>query len=120
MHLAFSLLMCLVIILFRELNDSSVINAVFKAVGYTYGPILALFVFGLTTHYGVKEKYLPGVCLLAPVLSYVINRYSEQWLWGYRFGFEILLLNALICFTGLWLIRKKNAVLRTAAHRYYY
>lgn len=112
-HLAFSLLMCLVIILFRELNDSSVINTLFKAVGYTYGPILALFVFGLTTRYGVKEKYLPGVCLLAPVLSYVINRYSEQWLWGYRFGFEILLLNALICFTGLWLIRKKNAVLRT-------
>ncbi|MDE7374222.1 MAG: sodium:solute symporter, partial [Odoribacter sp.] len=109
-HLAFSLLMCLVIILFRELNDSSVINAVFKAVGYTYGPILALFVFGLATRYGVKGKYLPGVCLLAPVLSYVINRYSEQWLWGYRFGFEILLLNASICFAGLLLIRKKNAV----------
>ncbi len=106
-HLSFSVLMCLVIILFRELNDSSVINAVFKAVGYTYGPILALFVFGLATKYKVKERYLPFVCLLAPLLSYIINCYSEQWLWGYRFGFEILLLNAFICFTGLWLFRRK-------------
>lgn len=107
-HLAFSLLMCLIIVSFRELNDSSVINTLFKAVGYTYGPILALFVFGLTTRYEVKEKYLPAVCLLAPVLSYIINCYSEQWLWGYRFGFEILLLNALICLAGLWGIRKKE------------
>ncbi|MDE6451742.1 MAG: sodium:solute symporter, partial [Odoribacter sp.] len=107
--LAFSLLMCLIIVSFRELNDSSVINTLFKAVGYTYGPILALFIFGLTTRYKVKEKYLPAVCLLAPVLSYIINCYSEQWLWGYRFGFEILLLNALICLAGLWGIRKKES-----------
>ena len=104
-HLGFSLLMCLVIILFREINNSSVVNAVLKAVGYTYGPILALFAFGLTTRFQVREKYLFPVCLLSPLLSYIVNLYSEQYLWGYRFGFEILLLNAFICFIGLWLIR---------------
>lgn len=106
-HLCFSIIMCVVIILFRELNDSSVINAVYKAVGYTYGPLLALFAFGLLTKCQVKGKYLLFVCCLSPLLSYLINSYSEQWFWGYRFGFEILLLNAGICFAGLWVIRKK-------------
>ncbi len=108
-HIAFSFLMFLVIVLFRELNNSSVVTVVLKAVGYTYGPILGLFAFGLCTHYQVKEKYLPMICLLSPVLSYLINCYSEEWLWGYRFGFEILLLNGLLCFAGLFLIRDRQS-----------
>ncbi len=107
-HVAFSLLMCLVIVLFRELNDSSVINTLFKAVGYTYGPILALFTFGMITRLKVKQRWVPLVCLISPVLSYIINCNSEALLWGYRFGFEILLLNALICFVGLYCIREKE------------
>lgn len=107
-HIAFSFLMFLVIVLFRELNNSSVVTVVLKAVGYTYGPILGLFAFGLCTRYQVKESYLPMVCLLSPVLSYLIHRYSEEWLWGYRFGFEILLLNGLLCFIGLFLIRERR------------
>lgn len=107
-HLSFSVLMCLVIILFRELNNSSVVNTLLKAVGYTYGPILALFTFGLVTRYQVKPRLLPVVCLLSPVISYIINCNSEQWLWGYRFGFEILLLNGLICFVGLGMIKVKG------------
>lgn len=107
-HLSFSVLMCLVIILFRELNNSSVVNTLLKAVGYTYGPILALFTFGLVTRYQVKPRLLPLVCLLSPVISYIINCNSEQWLWGYRFGFEILLLNGLICFVGLGMIKAKG------------
>lgn len=107
-HIAFSFLMFLVIVLFRELNNSSVVTVVLKAVGYTYGPILGLFAFGLCTRYQVKESYLPMVCLLSPVFSYLIHRYSEEWLWGYRFGFEILLLNGLLCFISLFLIRKRR------------
>lgn len=107
-HLSFSVLMCLVIILFRELNNSSVVNTLLKAVGYTYGPILALFTFGLVTRYQIKPRLLPVVCLLSPVISYIINCNSEQWLWGYRFGFEILLLNGLICFVGLGMIKVKS------------
>lgn len=108
-HIAFSFLMFLVIVLFRELNDSSVVTVVLKAVGYTYGPILGLFAFGLCTRYQVRDRFLPMVCLLSPVFSYIINRYSEEWLWGYRFGFEILLLNGLICFVGLFLMREKES-----------
>lgn len=108
-HIAFSLLMFLVIVLFRELNNSSVVTVVLKAVGYTYGPILGLFAFGLCTHYQVKSKYLSLVCLISPVFSYLVNCYSEEWLWGYRFGFEILLLNGLFCFIGLFLIRERKS-----------
>ena len=107
-HLMFSLLMCGVIILFRELNDDSVINTLFTAVGYTYGPILALFVFGLATRRQVRQRWVPWVCLISPLLSYLIQSHSEEWFGGYRFGFEILLLNALLCFIGLWLIRPKR------------
>ena len=107
-HLMFSLLMCGVIILFRELNDDSVINTLFTAVGYTYGPILALFVFGLATRRQVRQRWVPWICLISPLLSYLIQSHSEAWFGGYRFGFEILLLNALLCFIGLWLIRPKR------------
>lgn len=105
-HVAFSFLMFLVIVLFRELNNSSVVTVVLKAVGYTYGPILGLFTFGLVTRYQVKGRFVPYVCLLSPVFTFIVNHYSEQLLWGYRFGFEVLLLNGLFCFTGLFLIRK--------------
>ena len=108
-HIVFSLLMIFVVVLFRELNNSSVISSLFKAVGYTYGPLLGLFTFGLTTKYQVREKYLPWVCLLSPVLSYVVNCYSEQLLFGYKFGFEILLFNGLLCYLGLLLIRDKSS-----------
>lgn len=108
-HIVFSLLMIFVVVLFRELNNSSVISSLFKAVGYTYGPLLGLFTFGLTTKYQVREKYLPWVCLLSPVISYVVNCYSEQLLFGYKFGFEILLFNGLLCYLGLLLIRDKSS-----------
>lgn len=113
-HMAFSVLMCIVIILFRELNDNSVINTLMKAVGYTYGPILALFTFGLTTKYRVNLRLLPWVCLISPALSYLINCYSEAWFGGYRFGFEILLLNAAICILGLWAIHEKKHPVKKA------
>lgn len=110
-HLVFSLLMVFVVVLFRELNNSSVISALFKAVGYTYGPLLGLFTFGLTTRYQVREKYIPLVCLLSPVVAYVINCYSEELLFGYKFGFEILLFNGALCYLGLLFIRERNMVL---------
>lgn len=109
-HIAFSILMFLVILTYRELNNTSVISAVLKAVGYTYGPILGLFAFGLLTHYQLNEKYLLWICLASPVLSFIINLYSREWFAGYQFGFEILLLNGLLCFLGLWLIRRRRTI----------
>jgi len=107
-HIGFSIILFIVILIFKEINDESVINSIFKAAGYTYGPLLGLFSFGIFTKYNVRDKYVLPICMLSPALSYLVNIYSEQLLFGYKFGFEILLLNGLITFLGLFLIRKKN------------
>ena len=107
-HIGFSVLMFLVIILFRLINDESVVTAVFKVAGYTYGPLLGLFAFGILTKKQVHDRYVPILGLLSPVITYIININSEAWLGGYKFGFELLLLNGMIMFTGLWLLTKKT------------
>ena len=107
-HIGFSIILFVVILIFKEINDESVINSIFKAAGYTYGPLLGLFSFGIFTKYNVRDRYVLPICILSPALSYLVNIYSEQLLFGYKFGFEILLLNGLITFLGLFLIRKKN------------
>ena len=105
-HIGFSILLFIVILIFNEINDESVINSIFKAAGYTYGPLLGLFSFGIFTKYKIKDKFVFFVCLISPLISYLINIYSEELLFGYRFGFEILLLNGLLTFVGLYLIKK--------------
>jgi SSS family transporter len=106
-HIAFSVLMFLVILLFWFINNDSVVTAVFKVAGYTYGPLLGLFAFGILTKKQVHDRYVPILGLLSPVITYIININSEAWLGGYKFGFELLLLNGLIMFTGLLLLTKK-------------
>lgn len=107
-HLGFSMLLFVVIIIFQALNDQSVITAVFVAAGYTYGPLLGLFSFGIITKWELNDKYVPFVCLLSPIVSYIINVNSVEWLGGYKFGFEILILNGLLTFLGLMLIKKQT------------
>jgi hypothetical protein len=92
--------------IFRVINDESVINSLFTAAGYTYGPLLGLFSFGMFTKRKLKDKYAPWVCLISPILSYVININSVDWFWGYKFGFEIVILNGFLTFIGLLLISK--------------
>lgn len=104
-HFAFSILLFLVILGFKAINDQSVITAVFVAAGYTYGPLLGLYAFGLFTKFGVKDRFVPFVCLASPLISYVINLNSEAWLNGYKFGFEILVLNGALTFLGLMLLK---------------
>ena len=105
-HIGFSILLFIVILIFNEINDESVINSIFKAAGYTYGPLLGLFSFGIFTKYKIKDKFVFFVCLISPLISYLINTYSEELLFGYRFGFEILLLNGLLTFLGLYFIKR--------------
>ncbi len=106
-HLGFSLILFVTILVFEAINDKSVINSIFIAAGYTYGPLLGLFAFGILTKWEVKDKYVPIVSVLSPALSYLINANSKILLGGYQFGFEILILNGLIMLFGLWLVRKK-------------
>jgi len=72
----------------------------FKAAGYTYGPLLGLYFFGLFTKLKVKDKWVPFVCLFSPVFCFFLNKHSEC-LFNYKFGFEILILNGILTFIGL-------------------
>ena len=107
-HIGFSVLIFLVIVLFRIINNESVVTAVFKVAGYTYGPLLGLFAFGILTKRQVKDRWVPILGILSPIITYIINSNSEAWLGGYKFGFELLLLNGLIMFTGLLLLTKSD------------
>jgi Na+/proline symporter len=107
-HLSFSLLFLIIIIVFKEINERSVIDAVLSVAGYTYGPLLGLFAFGLFTKKEVHGKFVPVVCVLAPALSYFISTNAPMWFSGYKIGIEILIVNGLITFAGLWMISRKN------------
>ncbi len=107
-HIGFSVLLFFVILLFYVINDDAVISAIFKVAGYTYGPLLGLYGFGFFTKRKITDGLAPIVCILSPILTYVLSSYSEVLFFGYKFGFELLILNGLITFIGLWLISKRN------------
>lgn len=109
-HLMFSFLLVVVILVFKAINNESIVVAVFKVAGYTYGPILGLFVFGMYSKRIVKDKWVPLVGISAPVICYFISKYSEIIFNGYKFGFELLILNGLITIIGLLIISKKYVV----------
>ncbi len=111
-HIGFSILLFIVILLFWTVNNDAVISQIFKVAGYTYGPLLGLYAFGFFTKRSVIDKYVPIVCLAAPVITFILNQYSELLFFGYKFGFELLLLNGLLTFVGLWFIsERENSVL---------
>ncbi|WP_405198176.1 sodium:solute symporter [Christiangramia sp. LLG6405-1] len=106
-HIAISILLILVMLVFKyAIADKSVINKLFQFAGYTYGPLLGLYAFGLFTKWRVKDKLVPLIAILAPVLSYIISVNSLTWL-GFEFGFFILILNGFLTFLGLILLRRK-------------
>ncbi len=107
-HLGFSFLFLIIILVFKEINKRSVIDAVLNIAGYTYGPLLGLFAFGLFTKLQVRDKLVPIVCVLSPAISYLLSLNSEKLFGGYKIGLEILLINGMITFLGLWLISRKD------------
>ena len=107
-HLGFSVMLVLVILLFKAINDQSVINSIFSIAGYTYGPLLGMFAFGVYTTRLVKDRWVPLICLISPIICYILSTHSESWLNGYRFGFELLILNGGITFLGLFLTSKRS------------
>ncbi|MDN3588849.1 sodium:solute symporter [Pedobacter aquatilis] len=108
-HIAFSILMFLVIIVINALNSSSVVSLIFTIASYTYGPLLGLYSFGLfVKKRGLHDKLVPIVCILSPFLCYLLSTYSTQLLGGYVFSVELILVNGLITFIGLLFISKKT------------
>jgi Na+/proline symporter len=108
-HLGFSLLFLVIIVVFKEINERSVIDAVLNIAGYTYGPLLGLFSFGVLTKRIVKDKLVPVVCVISPILSYLLSANAAKLFNGYVFSIEILIVNGMITFLGLWLISKSAA-----------
>ena len=107
-HLAFSGVLIVVIFVFYSINDENVVIALFKAAGYTYGPILGLFIFAILVRKPVQDRMVPVVAILAPLLTFLISSYSKQLFNGYQFGFELLILNGLLMVLGLFLIVKRR------------
>jgi Na+/proline symporter len=106
-HIGFAAILLIVIVIFRMINDEAVIGKLFTVAGYTYGPLLGLFMFGILNKHKPVDRLVPVICLLAPLLCWVINENALSWLGGYRFGFELLILNGAITFAGLRLITEK-------------
>ncbi|KPK83844.1 MAG: sodium:solute symporter [Bacteroides sp. SM23_62_1] len=106
-HIAITLVVLMVILIFRIVNNQSVISAIFTVAGYTYGPLLGLYAFGLFTRWQVRDRWVPLIAIISPVICFILSSFSEQWLNGYRFGFELLVLNGLITFLGMILIKRR-------------
>ncbi len=103
-HIGMAIVMGIVIFIFNILNDTSVIDAVYILASYTYGPILGLFAFGMLTKKQVRDKYIPLVAILSPILCFILQKNSEVWFNGYAFSYELLIFNAFFTFIGLCLL----------------
>ena len=105
-HILFSFVLIATILIFKYfIADASVIAKIFTFAGYTYGPLLGLYAFGLFTKLKVKDKMIPAICIVAPILTFIISYYSKEKL-GFDFGFFVLVLNGFLTFVGLYLFKK--------------
>ncbi|TDR20388.1 sodium:solute symporter [Marinicella litoralis] len=107
-HLGFSLLVFITVVLFYYHMQTNAIDALLKAASYTYGPLLGLFAFGVLSQKTPRGRWIPLIAILAPVLSYLLANYGSAWLGGYQFGYEILLINGGLVYLGLWLISHRK------------
>ena len=107
MHVVMCFIFILFILLFRAVNSTSLIDAVYILASYTYGPLLGLFTFGLFTKQQPDDRFVPYICIASPLICYALDS-ATQYFWDYRFGYELLMLNGLLTFVGLWLTHFLN------------
>jgi len=106
-HIGFSLLFLAIILIMKKVASKDLISIVLTVASYTYGPLLGLFFFGIITQRKITDKMTPLICIIAPLICYAISSHSAQWFNGYIFGYELLIINGLLTFTGLWLVSRK-------------
>ena len=104
-HFGFALLFVVFILGFKIVNSTSVIDAIYIICSYTYGPLLGLFAFGLFTRWQVKDRAVPYIAIVSPVICFAIETITKQ-ITGYNFGYELLILNGALTFVGLFIFRK--------------
>lgn len=107
-HNAFAVIFLACVFFFREADNGSLIQILLVVAGYTYGPLLALFAFGILTKRSVHHTSVPLICLIAPVVCYVLKQHDKEWLGGYAIGTELLIINAALTFTLLFLFSKRD------------
>ena len=106
-HFFISVVFILCILIFRLLNNKSVIDALYVMASYTYGPLLGLFIFGLFTKWQVKDRLVPYIAISSPFICYFIQYLTSRFI-GYQFGYEMLMFNGLLTFIGLYCISFKK------------
>ncbi len=106
-HIGMSVLMIVVIICFYYILNQSVISGILTVAGYTYGPLLGLFAFGILTNFKIKDNLVPYIAVASVLVSYLIANIPSQYIGGYKFGYELLILNGFLTFLGLILIRRQ-------------
>lgn len=107
-HLIMAAVFLGMVLLFKLKDDKSMIGLILKLAGFTYGPLLGLFAFGILTRLQVKDRWVPLVCVAGPVICFFIDKYQASLFGKFQIGLELLVVNGLLTFVGLWLIRKKN------------
>ena len=107
-HYTFSVVFLICVFVFRKVDNGSLIDTLIDIAGYTYGPLLALFAFGIFTTRNVRKEFVPVVCLAAPAICYILKQNAAQWLAGYQIGTELLIINATLTFVLLLLSSKKG------------
>lgn len=105
-HLSFAAIFLLFVMMFKWINDSSMIGVILKVATFTYGPLLGLFTFGILLKRKVNDKLVPFVCIASPIICFFLDRFQKQLFGSFELGLELLIINGLITFTGLWLISK--------------
>lgn len=108
-HLSFALIFFICILVFRQMNDRAIIDKLFTIAGYTYGPLLGLYTFGLFTKRRVTDRFTPWIAIISPIICYFLHLYSEELFNGYRFGFEMILVNGFLTFMGLLIFSRKGS-----------
>ncbi len=107
-HLTVALIFFISILIFSSLNNKAVIDELFTIAGYTYGPLLGLYSFGLFTKRKVNDRITPYIAIISPLICIFLNAFSEELFSGYKFGFEMILVNGFLTYAGLWLFSKKE------------
>ena len=110
-HLLMSVLFALIILVIKEVNNRSVIDAIYMIASYTYGPLLGLFVFGLFTKRLANDRIVPYLCIASPVICFLTD-YAAKQMFGYTFGYEMLMINGAITFAGLWFSSPKSLIIK--------
>lgn len=108
-HLSFAAIFLLFVMVFKWADDPSMIGLLLKIAAYTYGPLLGLFTFGILTKRSVNDKLVPYICLISPIICFLLDKYQKQIFGSYQLGLELLIINGLITFIGLLIISSKNS-----------